>query len=740
MSRGALLACGAVVCGAFACVQTPPRSPDLLLVTFDTTRADAIGVYGAEPSPTPTLDALAAEGLRIREAMSVAPLTLPAHTSILSGIYPDVHGVRDNGVVLPEALPLVAESLREAGYGTGAVVAAVVLDGSTGIDRGFEVFHDGFDISRLDGVHEEGATRDAAAVVAAGREVLAELDPSKPRFLWLHFYDPHQPLTPPAAFAAAHPDPYAAEVAYADAQLGDFLQTFPDRSGPHAILVVADHGEGRGEHGEASHGQFVYRSTLRVPLIVSGSGVVPGVRDGPASVVDVAPTLLALAGRPHAGMDGRSLLDDPVSDRLVYGESYHQRHALGLSELHVLQGASERYIEAPRPELYDWKKDPGELADLPDPSRREVWVEALADWRADRPRPMAPGSAVDPDTRRALAALGYVSGEDVDPDAVLPDPKDHADLQARVDAVVLLARTSPPDKAVPLLRSFVRDHPGVRVVRTLLVRALQFSGDGEAAWAELEPLLASAPEDVGLHAQAAELALLRGRPDLARSHLDAADGIAPQVPALAALRGELARRQGRCAQVLARLDGAVASTPEATRVRLVRGACRLDLGDVAGARVDLERVQAEDPANGDVRYLLALAYLGEDRPTDAVVILEEQLGLTPDVLSVREALGQALLRTGRTAEAIPHLEPVAADPASGVHPVLALAEARLATEGPTDRIAELLDEAARRAPKDPRVDRIRANYLLEAGRSDEALEAMLRSRQLQEAALRTPPP
>jgi len=718
--------------------QPPPR-PDLLLITFDTTRADALGCYGARPSPSPVLDALAARGLRVDEAMSVAPLTLPAHTSMLSGLYPDRHGIRDNGRSLPPELLSVAVPLQQAGWHTGAVVGAVVLDGSLGLDRGFDDYHDGFDISRVEGVHDEGATRPAEQVADAALDWLDAAPDQGPVFLWVHLYDPHLPLVAPASFQASYADPYAAEIAYADHHAGRLLQAFTDRDRPHLIVVAGDHGEGRGDHGELTHGQLVYRSTMRVPLLVAGTSVDPQVRAGPVSIADVAPTLAQAAGVSLPQVDGRSLLDPPAAQRVVYGESYHQRYALGLSELHVWQDAEHRYIDAPRPELYAWSTDPDEALSLAPtrPQAVQSWQARVQDWRAARPEPLErSSSAVDPATAQALAALGYLPSAQPEPHAQLPDPKDHPGLQSRVDALMILARTRPPAQAVPLLRAFLDEHPRVHAIRVLLIRALHLSGDVDGALHELSGLLARAPDDVGLHAQAAELHLAAGRLQEARTHLDQASTIAPTQPSVAALRGELARRTGTCAQVLPVLDASVEQHPEASRTRVVRGACRRAQGDLDGAISDLAHVREQDPDNPDVHYLLGLTHLARGEAEAAVPLLREQLRLTPDAPLAHGALGLALLQLGRPDQALESLTTASADPVSGVEAPLALAEALLAVQADDAEITRALDLADTRSPDDPRVLRVRAAHLVRQGRASEALEVMLRARGLQERALR----
>jgi Flp pilus assembly protein TadD len=662
----------------------------------------------------------------------------------MTGLYPDRHGVRDNGRQVPADLITVAEQLRDAGWATGAVVAAVVLDGGLGIGAGFGDYHDGFDLTALEGLHDGRATRTADEVAELALAWTAAAPTDAPAFLWVHVYDPHAPLEPPADFAARHADAYLAEVAFADHHVGRVIEAFEARSArPAVVVVVGDHGEGRGEHGEATHGQLVYRSTMRVPLIVAGHGVAAEVRSGPASVVDVAPTLLQAAGvAPLPGIDGRSLLDGAGADpaRRVYGESWHQRYSLGLAQLHVWQDGTTRYVHAPRDELYAWSDDPGERDDLaatrPDELAR--WQDETRRWMRDRPRRATTGSATDAATRAALERLGYLEGvvaEDV-PLEQLPDPKDHPDLQARVDAVITLARTRPPAEAIPLLREFSAAHPGVRVSRVLLVRALDLSGQPGEALAVSRTLLAETPDDPAMLTQTAELHLAEGEGDAARVLVERAVEVAPLDVRVVALLGELERRAGRCAAVLPSLDRALAAAPEGSGARLVRGACRHDLGDLAGAASDLQAVLAADPDNRDVRYLLGVTWLRQGRHADAVPLLAAQVERTPDAVLAQAALGLALLASGEVESAVEPLRRAAPDALSGVDAPLALADALLRTDGPDDEVERWLAVAAARGPDDPRVPQTRASLRMRQGRTQEALDEMVDARARRNRALR----
>jgi choline-sulfatase len=298
----------ALAAAGVACSPADPP-PNVLLVTFDTTRADHIGAYGSEAAETPTLDRLAREGVVFEMALSPTPITLPSHASLLTGVDPTAHGVRDNGLfALPPEATLVSEVLRQRGWRTGAFVAAYVLDARFGLSQGFEVYRGvtatGFEKRRFE--------RTADRVVDEALAWIRSLPEGDPWFAWLHFYDPHQPYRPPAPWSERLEHPYDGEIAFADSQLGRLLDALrADGRGGHLLTVVtADHGEGLGEHDYwFAHGEYLSDPLVRIPLAIRRPGGPARVREDPASLVDVFPTILALAGvDPAPGYPGRDLL------------------------------------------------------------------------------------------------------------------------------------------------------------------------------------------------------------------------------------------------------------------------------------------------------------------------------------------------------------------------------------------------------------------------------------------------
>ena len=360
-------------CAAATVPARRPR-PNVILITIDTVRADHVGCYGATDVKTPTLDALAHDGIVFERAVSQVPLTWPSHAAILTGTYPFQNGVQDfTGQPLDERFRSVAQVFKQQGYATGAVVSAFVLDRSWGLARGFDFYDDAFsaetfrqkDIGLVDRKAGESVTRALAWL---------QKTPRRPFFFWLHLYDPHSPYDPPEPFRTQYKThPYDGEIAYADHELGRLIAWLKQNQlyTGTAIVLLSDHGESLGEHGEKEHGFFVYNSTIHIPLIVkppAASGFRPGRNSSPVETVAVAPTLTRLAGM-------KDDIQKQFSSPDLLGKKLHPRaqptaklfiafSSFGWSPLHALQTSRYHYIEAPAPELYDVIADPQEKNNL----------------------------------------------------------------------------------------------------------------------------------------------------------------------------------------------------------------------------------------------------------------------------------------------------------------------------------------------------------------------------------------
>ena len=395
----------AMLSAACGTSQTPQQAgppsarvlPSILLVTLDTTRADAIGpdAVGIE---TPAFNAVAAKGKRFRQAYAAVPETLPSHASMMTGLYPAGHAIHENGRTVSSSQPLLAEQLRKAGYRTAAFVSSFILSRRFGLARGFDRYDDDLPAGREERM--AAATTDAALALLGGQPS------TQPLFLWVHYFDPHAPYTPPEPFRTTYAkSPYLGEVASMDAQLGRLVQSFERLAkGPVAIVIVGDHGEGLGEHGELLHGNLAYQSTMHVPLVMVGPGVTAGPVDTPVSVRRVYHTIL-----DWAGVDATGSLRRDVSE-VVLGEAMKPFLEYGWQPQTMAVEGRQKSILAGRMEIYDVVADPRESRDLASTATQSPQLQvAIRDYPVPSPESAKPPDTLGEEARRSLASLGYVS-------------------------------------------------------------------------------------------------------------------------------------------------------------------------------------------------------------------------------------------------------------------------------------------------------------------------------------------
>jgi arylsulfatase A-like enzyme/tetratricopeptide (TPR) repeat protein len=470
----------------------PASRGDLVLITIDTLRADAPGFAGNRRSQTPVLDRLAGQGRVFTNTHAHNVVTLPSHTNILTGLYPFQHGVRDNtGFRLPAVVPTLATVLHSAGYATGAFVAAFPLDSQFGLNRGFDVYDDHYP----KGSHEDEFLLPERRGDEVVRLALAwwQRQKGRPRFLWVHLYDPHAPYAPPEPFASRFKDnPYLGEVAAADSFLAPLLGPFMDGKEkpalvPALVVVTADHGESLGEHGEASHGLFAYEATLKVPLVVWGRGITPGKDARPARHVDIFPTILQAAGVDSPAprglrRPGRSLLLPPTTDGSdSYFEALSATLNRGWAPLRGLLRNGTKWISLPLPEVYALPKDPGERTNLIDqerPAARDVFA-ALPKESAWPPR----RDATRPEDEARLLSLGYIVGAAASKESYGPDddPKRLIGVDAKIHEVIDLYMRGRLDESVRLARELVVARPSMALGQSLLAQSLLQAGKTQEA-------------------------------------------------------------------------------------------------------------------------------------------------------------------------------------------------------------------------------------------------------------------
>ena len=646
----------------------PARTrPSLLLVTIDTLRADHLGCYGRAAAATPTLDSLAGRGVRFATAVSHVPLTGPSHASILTGRTPLGHGFRDNGgYLIPAAVKTAAEDFVQAGYRTAAFVSGFPLDRRFGFDRGFETYDDhlpkGNDPRRTPYVERfADATTDAAL-----RWLAATATGTSPFFLWVHYYDPHAPYEPPGALADRfRSSPYDGEIAFVDSQLARLLGALEEKGqlARTLVLVTADHGESLGEHGEGTHGLFVYDATLRVPWIMAGPGLAAGrVATTVARGIDVLPTLLDYTGLAAApGIEGRSLRPAAegreMADAPAYAESLYAEREFGWAPLHAWRTARFKLIEAPRPELYDLDADAGEkanrAAELPDRAA-ELRRPLQAALSAGTP---AAATSVDAETATRLAALGYVGGGHAQPASAAPrrDPKDGVRLMPRINRGMSGARTD-PEMAIRELTAVLAEDPGLLIARRTIAVAYASAGKHDQAVAELRRL----EKDGQLTAEdtivLGDNLRFSGRLAEAAAVLRRTARENPKFPQPWLSLAEVHIKERKNAEAAADYRRVLALVPD--HIEALRG-----LGDLALLDGRLDEAQARygrilevDPADAGAMTKTGVLQMRAGRGEEAVALFRKAVEREPANGEALLYLAGALAASGRSAEALPFFE------------------------------------------------------------------------------------
>jgi arylsulfatase A-like enzyme/Tfp pilus assembly protein PilF len=615
---------------------------NVVLITLDTLRADHVGTYGNAQVRTPHLDRLASEGVVFEQAMTSAPLTLPAHSSIFTGQFPPRHGVRDNGGFFlgPDQVTM-AELLSDQGFETGATVGAFVLDSKWGLDQGFATYQDDFDMSKVKAMSLASIRRPGNEVVDLALKWMDGVAGQR-FFSWLHLYDPHAPYVAPEPFKSQFQGhPYRGAVAFTDAQVGRVLTFLKDRGlADRTIVVVSgDHGEGLGEHGEDTHGFFIYQSSMHVPLIVyapfsetAGRRVAQPVR-----TVDILPTVLDLLQVPVpdalAGVSLAPLLagarELPNVSMEGYAEAMYPLHHYGWSELTATRSDRYKLIDAPRPELYDLERDPKELNNIYE-QRRSVADAMLRNLREQKRRMAAAAPAapkpeeVDAETRARLAALGYVGSfvaTSEGPASDRADPKDKIELfNLMTTARDVSQEEHGADEAIAMLRQVVEEDPNVidgwfmlgtqyfkagkyaeaiaQYARALqlkpdydvalinMANAYRRMGNDEAALAGYERYVKVDPENAFVRYQIGEIYLDQGHLERAETEFSHALKIDPKLASALVATGVIAYQRGQLPEAEKRFKDALALKPD---VRLAH----FNLALIAEARGDDTAADAE---------------------------------------------------------------------------------------------------------------------------------------------------
>ena len=617
-------------------------APNVVVVTIDTLRADHLGCYGYKQIRTPNIDALAAEGTRFERAYTAVPVTLPSHTAIFTGTYPMLSGMHDFAANrLNPTQATLASVLQEHGYATAAVIGSAVLDSRFGLNRGFDFYYDHFDFSRLEEANLDEMERPGNVVADLALDWLGK-NSQKKFFLWMHLYDPHFPYRPPEPYSREYAaQPYDGEIAFADEQLGRLLRFLKEKGLYQNTLIVlsGDHGESLGEHGEKTHGFFIYNATMHVPLIIRLPGK-PAARvaGDPVSLIDLMPTILSVVGLPAPPqVQGRNLLPSLQGkpgepDRSLYGETFLPRLHFNWSELRGVENAKYHFIDAPRPELYDLRSDPGEMRNLLS-EKKAVAEEMRAQLAAlireySAGKEMAEKTGLDPALMERLKSLGYAGfsggGDPTITNRDLPDPKDRV-------------------ATYELISDAIADSQHGRYSESI---------------EKLKVALSAEPQSVPAH-------YLLGL-DYYRMKMFAAS--------------------------VEELQKVVQSSPDYALAVFNLGMAQAHAGQMEAAIDTLQRALKLDATNFEAAFNLGVAYLQEKRLEPAAQAFRQSVTINPDFARGHRALGETLMYQNKLDESISELRrAVALAPQEpSIHASLAKA---LAAKGLT---AEA-DEESRRA-------------------------------------------
>lgn len=641
--------------------QTAPVAPpspriNIVLISVDTTRADALGVYGNREVDSHALDRLAESGAVFYRHLSHVPLTLPSHASMLTGLLPAKNAVHDNnGYRLSASAPTLASLLKQQGYNTAAFVSSVVLNHRFGIDRGFALYDDQFAVSKQTGqpLTERNAEETTGKAVS-----WLERSMRDPFFLFVHYYDPHAPYDPPQAYAARFKNPYLGEISFVDDQIENLLKVLEPVRQKTLIVVTSDHGEGLGEHDELGHGLFLYDSTLHVPLIVAGPSVQPGRKiSGQTAMCDLLPTILEFAGiNTPQGSDGRSLVPllqgKPLPERPVISETFYPME-ISWSPFFAIHSEGHKYIEAPHAEFYDLLKDPAEINNLL-PAQIAAAQPLAGKIKQYRSVSLAgrKKESVNAELEEQLRSLGYVSGNSSasNPDA-LPDPKDKIAVWKLFEQATYLSMEGKNEQAAALAEKTLKLDPQNSVLYDAAGRYL-FEADPSAAARMWQKALEIDPRNHTYHHKLAECLKKLGNSEKALQEEELALKIVPDMPEALLGAAGLMLQMNQPKEALRYLDALLRSDPRNVMALYQSGVAWRNQGEPVRAA---EFFQKTINANPDLPYpyydLAILKGQTGDWPS-AENLLSHAISLNPDFAEAYYNLGVIYEKTGRNSEAI----------------------------------------------------------------------------------------
>ncbi|MBU1701119.1 MAG: sulfatase-like hydrolase/transferase [Candidatus Eisenbacteria bacterium] len=631
-----------------SCSKAPQKpAPSVILISIDTCRPDHLSCYGYPHNTTPRIDAFARDGIRFKNTVSAVPMTLPSHCSMMTGIYPLVHGVHDNlSYRLHDSATTLAEILREHGYDTAGIIGSFVLDSRFGIQQGFTLYNDRLN-SSLAADKSSGSERKAQEVTRLA-EAYLQKSHNRPFFLFLHYYDPHDSYLPPEPYASAHPGrPYDGEIAYTDHCIGEVLDKLKELEiyDSSLIIITADHGEGLREHEELVHGYYIYQSTLRVPLMIKPPHASnPRELDGPASLIDIPPTILGQLGLeiPEI-MQGIDLLAE--GGAVSKGET--TRYLLCESLIPTKFGCSPllgvitedwKYIQAPRAELYNLKTDSAELDNRlsAEPRHARRLSARLKNLLAEQPTGGSADSRAMPDaeTRERLQSLGYISGGEIDEsftfDNSRPDPKDLLVVYQGLQNVMHLMGAGAFTEADSLCRALMKDHPDILNLHIILGDIATQKGDAAAAMEHYRRFIELSPGPDPARPDTID-------PEQAQAHLGLANHLADA---------------GELEEAIAEYREALRYIPHHVDALFNLAASLGEAGRLDEVIVTLKRLLTIKPDYAEAHYNLGYAYLLQQKFEEAADQFSEALRLQPDYADAYIELGNIQISRGRIPDAV----------------------------------------------------------------------------------------
>jgi len=658
----------------------------IILVSVDTLRADRLSCYGYRGRPTPNIDSLARHATLFSDASALIPLTLPSHVSLLTSTYPFSNGVIDNGEQLDPGVITLASVLKSRGYRTAAFVGGFVLDRRFGLNQGFDLYDSPFDVHRQAGSDPGDIKRLGSDVVADASKWLNR-NSDRPFFAFVHLYDLHTPYNLPPSFRAGQSTPpdYEVELGYVDEILGDFWK-FLRQSGlldKCLIVFTSDHGEGLGEHGESSHGYFIYGSTIRVPLIFHWPARAVTFQSrisAPVSLIDVAPTILEFLGvRPPNEFQGRSMFrylkrpSKTTSSKVpeqIYSTSEYGRLHFGVSELRSLRVGDYKYIDAPKPELYNLEEDLGETKNLyltkkPEADTlRQLLLELLGHYRSQansRPKPV-----LAPDVIERLHSLGYVEANNVrSSDATpMPDPKDRIAAFEDYGRGLMLASFGRIEESNAILEPLLAQFPDLVDVSLCLGFNKQRQGQFAESVALFKRALIQDPLSAVAHFDLAVSYYAMGKSDEASKELEETLAVAPYYTRALELLGTIALQRGDYAVGRTRFTEILKFSPDDYAANLKLGVVATMQAKWDEAELHLKAAIKTDPESAEAHNTLGSVYLYENKVDNAADELVEAIRINPKFAGAHYNLGLVRAKQGRRADAIREFEEtLSVDPA-----------------------------------------------------------------------------